>query len=83
MEQPDVTISIAILRIGDGWRVISDGGQVGDFPYRVDAEEAALRFAAGAERRGRPVEILLQHPGGEFRSFARSNPVQQPPAAGG
>jgi hypothetical protein len=76
MEQLPVSISIAILRIGDGWRVISDGGSVGDFPYRVDAEEAALRFAAAAEGSGRTVEILLQQPSGELRSFARSNPSQ-------
>lgn len=63
------SISIAILRKDGGWRVISDGGQVGDFAYRVDAEEAALRFATAAEGSGRPVEILLQQPGGELRTF--------------
>jgi hypothetical protein len=70
MDQP--VISIAILRNEGGWRVISDGGQVGDYAYRVDAEEAALRFATAAEGTGRPVEILLQQPGGELRSFGRT-----------
>lgn len=54
MAQP--AISIAILRKGDGWRVISDGGSVGGYAYRVDAEEAALRFAAAAGGSGGPVE---------------------------
>lgn len=31
MKQPAASISIAILRIGDGWRIISDGGAVGAF----------------------------------------------------
>ncbi len=68
MEQP--VISIAILRSRDRWRVISDGGSVGEYAYQVDAEEAALRFAKASEGTGRPVEILLQHPGGELRRFA-------------
>jgi hypothetical protein len=62
-------ITIAILRNQDGWRVISDGGAVGDYAYRVDAEEAALRFAKAAGGTGRPVEILLQQPGGELQRF--------------
>ena len=73
MDQP--VISIAILRNKDGWRVISDGGAVGDYAYRVDAEEAALRFAAAAGGTGRPVEILLQQAGGELRRFAGSGTV--------
>lgn len=68
-------ISIAILRNRDGWRVISDGGAVGDYAYRVDAEEAALRFATAARGTGRPVEILLQQAGGELRRFAGSGTV--------
>ncbi len=74
MEQ--AIISIAILRKGDGWRVLSGGGSVGDYAYRVDAEEAALKFAAAAEGSGRPVEILLQQPGGELRSFGRTRAAQ-------
>lgn len=63
-------ISLAILRNSGGWRVISDGGLVGDYAYRVDAEEAALRFAAASSGAGRAVEILLQQPGGELRPFS-------------
>lgn len=61
-------ISIAILHSQSGWRVISDGGAVRQFDYRVDAAEAALRFAAAAEGAGRPVEILIQE-GSELRRF--------------
>lgn len=62
-------ISIAIVRGQGGWRVISDGGKMGEYAYQVDAEEAALRFAEAAKGAGRPVELLLQQPGGELQPF--------------
>ncbi|MFD3264386.1 hypothetical protein [Phenylobacterium ferrooxidans] len=74
MDQP--IVSIAILRSPGGWRVISDGGSVRDYAYRVDAEEAALRFATAAGATGRPVEILLQQPGGELLRFTGSGATQ-------
>lgn len=73
MTQPP--ISLAILRNSGGWRVISDGGMVGDYAYRVDAEEAALRFAAASRGTGKAVEILLQEPGGELRPFTGAGRV--------
>lgn len=63
-------IAIAILRQPEGWRVISDGGQVGRYDDEQQAEDAALRFADAARATGRPVEILVQHPHGELRRFA-------------
>lgn len=62
-------ISIAIVRYKEGWRVIADGGPVGNFGYQVDAEEAALRFANASKGSGRGVEVLLQQPHGELRLF--------------
>jgi hypothetical protein len=48
------------------WRVIH-GGQVRcRHAYRVDAEEAALRLAREAMRRGEPAEVLVQEPYGEM-----------------
>lgn len=69
MDQPP--ISIAILRRPEGWRVISDGGSVGAYDLQHEAEAAALRFAQAAGGAGRPVEILLQQPGGELQRLAR------------
>lgn len=63
-------ISVAIVRYQGGWRVVSDGGAMGDFRYQVDAEEAALRFAEASRGAGRSVEVLLQQPDGELRRFS-------------
>lgn len=69
MFQP--VISVAIVRYQDGWRVVADGGAMGNFSYQVDAEEAALRFAEASRGAGRPVEVLLQQPHGELRPFSQ------------
>lgn len=69
MFQP--VISVAIVRYQGGWRVVADAGTMGDFSYQVDAEEAALRFAAASKGAGRPVEVLLQQPHGELRPFSQ------------
>lgn len=65
-----LVISIAIVRYRGGWRLVSDGGTMGNFSFQVDAEEAALRFAEASRGAGRPVEVLLQHPHGELRPFS-------------
>ncbi len=68
MVQP---ISVAVVRHQDGWRVVADGGPVGQYGFQVDAEEAALRFARASEGAGRPVEVLLQQPHGELRPLSK------------
>jgi hypothetical protein len=60
-------IVIAILRYTAGWRVVANGGPVGDcYGFRVDAEASALRFANAAGGSGRSVEILLQQRFGQL-----------------
>lgn len=56
-------VCLAILRNPGGWRVNSEGGWAGDHAYRVDAEEAALPFAAASSGTGRDFELLPQRPG--------------------
>lgn len=58
---------LAIVRFADGWRMLTDGSQMGKFQYRVDAEEAALRLAAKAREQGKGVTLLVQETNGEMR----------------
>lgn len=69
MFQP--VISVAIVRYQHRWRVITDGGVIGNFGHQVDAQEAALRFAEASRGAGRPVEVLLQQPHGELRPLSQ------------
>jgi hypothetical protein len=60
-------LELAILRVGEGWRVFSEGGGWGRFSFRVDAEEAALRLVAKMQAAGRPAIVLVQDEVGELR----------------
>ena len=53
-------VQIAIVRFRDGWQIVAGEGRWGQFIYRVDAEEAALRLAERIRGEGDKVEILAQ-----------------------
>ena len=55
-----IVIQIAIVRFRDGWRIVAGEGHWGQFEYRVDAEEAALRIAERIRGEGQSVEIVAQ-----------------------
>lgn len=56
-------ITIAVLRVRGGWRVMRNDRRVGIFDYRVDAEEAGLDLTRRLHRAGRDVELLVQQDG--------------------
>lgn len=56
-------ITIAVLRIRGGWRVMKDDRQVGQYDYRIDAEEAGFGLTQRLHRSGRDVELLVQQDG--------------------
>ena len=56
-------ITISVLRIQGGWRVLKNSRPVGDYDYRVDAEEAGLALTRDIHLSGREVELLVQHDG--------------------
>jgi hypothetical protein len=55
-----VPLCLAVVRFPDGWRILAANGRWGRFPYRVDAEEAAIRLARKARAEGREVSIWVQ-----------------------
>jgi hypothetical protein len=63
---------VAVIRIADEWRVVSDGHPMGGYDYRVDAEEAALQLAARVRAAGRTVELLVQDRNGDLRPLEGS-----------
>lgn len=54
----------AIIYFSDGWRVLRGAERLGRFPYRVDAEEAALRFCADHDEGG--AVVLVQRANGRL-----------------
>ena len=56
-------ITIAVRRVQGGWRVLRNQRPVGEYDYRVDAEEAALSLARRLHLSGREVELLVQTEG--------------------
>ncbi len=56
-----------VVRLGDRWMITAQGKRWGQFLYRVDAEEAALRLAAKASAQGEDAEVLVQERAGEIR----------------
>jgi hypothetical protein len=57
----------AVVREGDGWRVIGSHHKFGRYAYRVDAEEIALRLAERARAAGQSSAALVQDESGELR----------------
>lgn len=60
-------LTLAVLRHRDGWRVFGPNGSWRHFPYKVDAEEAALRLAKQGGLNAGGVQVLVQEPWGELR----------------
>ena len=65
----DDPLVLAVVRFPDGWRILAHDRRWGRFPYRVDAEEAALRLARKSLAAGRPVQLLVQDAHGELRKL--------------
>jgi hypothetical protein len=65
----DEKATIAVLRTGGLWRVLTPGETDRTYDYRVDAEEAALKLADRARDAGREAEILTQDRFGELRQM--------------
>lgn len=63
---PEIS-SIAVVYMTDGWRIVTERRRWLHYPYRVDAEEAALRLAAKARAQGTPTEVLVQYACGQLR----------------
>lgn len=63
----DEKATIAVLRTGGLWRVLTRGETHRTYDYRVDAEEAALKLADRARDAGQEPEILTQDRFGEMR----------------
>lgn len=57
----------AVVRVEDGWCVLSRERRSRRFDYRIDAEEAALKLCHEAEGRGASVKLLVQDGGGQLR----------------
>ena len=63
---PDLPPPDLIVRYSDGWwRVVAGGVASGKFPYRVDAEEAAIRLAAERDE----AVVAVEHLGGEVQAL--------------
>ena len=58
--------TFGVVRIGPIWRIVVQGRLQGQYQFRVDAEEAALRFARLATAAGDTAEIVVQQSWGEM-----------------
>lgn len=63
---------LAIVRFGDGWRIVAKEGAWGRFPGVAEAEAAAFRLAADVEASGEAVHVLVQQPYGELLPARRN-----------
>jgi hypothetical protein len=66
---PDIR-EIAVMYFADGWRIVAGRHRWGRYAFRVDAEEAALKLAARAQRHGRELAVLVQERHGEMRRLS-------------
>ena len=62
-------LRLVVVRYEDGWRILGEKGRWGCYAYRVDAEEAALRFARKARAEGRDVRIWVQDLSGRLEGL--------------
>lgn len=60
-------VDLTIVHFPDGWKILADGQRWGRFPYRVDAEEAAIRLRDKIRGEGGDARILAQGLTGEIR----------------
>lgn len=68
MSDPEL-LCLAVVRFPDGWRILAPHGRWGRFPYRVDAEEAAIRLARKARAEGREARIWVQDTCGRLETL--------------
>lgn len=67
MSQSPISLTdLTIVHFPDGWRILADGRRWGRFPYRVDAEEAALRLRDKIRAEGGDARVLAQGLTGEI-----------------
>lgn len=52
------TVELFVLRNNDRWTVMCDGTVRGDFDYKIDAEEAAIRLAKEADAKGQSSAVV-------------------------
>lgn len=71
-------IEVFVVRRGSGWTILLDGLARGRFDYKVDAEEAAIRLAQGAQGHEGPSGVMSPDHGSQMRWLWRSFP---PPVA--
>lgn len=64
--RPSAVTEFTIVHFPDGWRILAGGKRWGRFPYRVDAEEAALRLVGKLRAEGGEARVLAQSPTGEI-----------------
>jgi hypothetical protein len=60
-------VELFVLRNGDRWTVMADGISRGSFDYQVDAEEAAIRLARGAQAKGCRSGVMSPDRGSQMR----------------
>jgi len=64
---PQSPTEFTIVHFPDGWRILlADGRRWGRFPYRVDAEEAALRLIDKVRAEGGEARLMAQGLTGEI-----------------
>lgn len=56
-------ITIGVLRVRGGWRVMKDDRISSEHDYRIDAEEAGFELTRRLHREGRDVELVVQRDG--------------------
>ena len=61
--------AFSVVRQASGWTLIAPNRSRRAFPFKVDAEEAALRLAKAAAARGEVVAVLVQGDFGEMTSI--------------
>ncbi len=60
------TADIFIVRIGDGWKILSGAASLGGFAYRSEAETRALGLAERVKAHGQAVRVYVQDAAGEL-----------------
>ena len=54
-------VTIAVVRVQDGWLLLRERLPARRYDYRIDAEEAGFRLTRQIHGQGRDVELLVQH----------------------
>jgi hypothetical protein len=62
-------LRLTIVHSPEGWRILTRQHPWGQFAYRVDAEEAAIRLARKAREHGRDVEIWVRDLSGRIEGL--------------